>query len=241
MFERLYAYVRKKLTERRPYTIRFTFTFLLTIAAMFSMANIVSREQAGITLAPRADMVRVGDTFIVDVFAEVFEPVNAVRIDVKFDNRLLELVSLNKSQSVLTLWTEEPFLNGNTIVIEGGTYRRGFVGRHQLTALEFRVLEAGTAAFEATHVRLFAGDGTGRTITPTVTDGVRITTRSESDAIDLTPISKIDIAGIITLREVSIFMADWRNRAVVHDFNNDGVMDFRDFSILLSKLFRSQN
>lgn len=234
--KQLYYYIRQKITQRRPYTIRFTFTFLLALASILGTATIVSKEQAGIILVPTVQTTRVGETFTVEVLAEVYEPVNAVRVDILFNNSVLELLSINKSDSVLTLWTEEPYLDANKIIIEGGTYRRGFVGRHKITELEFRVLQAGEVLFEVDQSQFFAGDGTGRVVSAPLAETVQVVAREEGDFVDITPISKIDINGTVTLRDVSVFMADWRSRAVIHDFNNDGVMNFKDFSILLSRL-----
>ena len=50
-------------------------------------------------------------------------------------------------------------------------------------------------------------------------------------------ISDIDGDGTVTLKDVSIFMAAWRNQDVIFDFNGDGKMTFRDFGIILSDSF----
>lgn len=237
--KRIYEYIRVKLSRRRQYTIRFTFSFLLLAAIPIGFASVATKEQSGITLTTSATSVRVGDTFSVDVFAEVFEPVNAVNIAITYDDELLEIISINKSQSVLTIWTSEPSVKNGKINLEGGTYRRGFLGKHKITTIEVRVKKPGLAIFNTSNVEFLAGDGTGRKVTAGLTNTIQVTTRDTDDFVDLTGVAKIDINGVVTLREVSIFMADWRSRQVMHDFNNDGVMDFRDFSILLARLIRS--
>jgi len=237
--KRIYEYIRLKLSRRRQYTIRFTFSFLLLAFVSIGFASVVTKEQSGIILTTSASSVRVGDTFTLDVFAEAFEPVNAVNVAITYDEELLEIISINKSQSVLTIWTNEPSVKDGKIILEGGTYRRGFVGKHKLTTIEVRVKKPGLAIFNTSNVHFLAGDGTGRRITAGLRNTIQVTTRDTGDFVDLTGVAKIDITGVVTLREVSIFMADWRSRSVIHDFNNDGVMDFRDFSILLARLVRS--
>jgi hypothetical protein len=205
---------------------------------MLGFASVITKTQTNLTLSTSATSVPVGGTFFVDVFAEVYEPVNAVRVELVFDPELLEIVAVDKSKSVLSLWTNEPSVSGNVITLEGGTYRRGFVGRHQLTQLEVKVLAPGQAEFSARKIEFLAGDGTGRMLPVGLTNTVRIATNNEA-VVDLTGTPKIDIAGTVTIRDVSIFMADWRTGTVKHDFNNDGRMNFVDFSILLSRVIQS--
>lgn len=236
---RIYQYIKEKLQRRRLYTIRFSFSFLLLVLSAMGMASVITKEQPGVILTTSATTVRVGDTFTVDVYAEVFEPVNAVSVNITYDDELLEVLSINRSQSVLTIWTEEPTVSDGVVYLEGGTYRRGFVGKHKLTTLEVRVKQAGVAMFDTTKLQFFAGDGTGKTVPAGLTNTIQIVTREAGDFIDISDHKKIDINGVVTLREVSVFMADWRSNTTMHDFNNDGVMDFRDFSILLTHLIRS--
>lgn len=205
---------------------------------MAGFASVVTKSQPSLTLVTSASSAQVGETFLVDVFAEVFEPVNAVSIEIAFDSDVLEIISIDKSQSVLSLWTEEPAVAGGIITLEGGTYRRGFVGKHKITQLEVKVTKPGVAEFRARKVEYLAGDGTGRILSAGLTNTVRVAGRDDT-FVDLTGTAKIDIAGVVTLREVSIFMADWRSQNVIHDFNGDGLMNFVDFSILLSRVLRS--
>lgn len=234
----LYYIIRDRLKRRRQYTIRYTFSFFLAIALVMGFANVITKSQPSLTLSTSASSVQVGEIFFVDVFAEVFEPVNAVHIEITFDPALLQIVAIDKTQSVLSLWTNEPLVKDNTIVLEGGTFRRGFVGRHKITQLEVKVLAPGIAEFATRKIEYLAGDGTGRRLQAGLTNTVRVATR-DSSFVDLTGVAKIDVAGVVTLREVSIFMADWASQGYVHDFNNDGKMNFIDFSILLSRVIRS--
>ena len=107
---------------------------------------------------------------------------------------------------------------------------------------------AGSAQFLAGTVNLLAGDGKGTSIKADTTRA-KITTNvypvGEKPAGNMTlegevsflVVTDIDGDGAVTLTDISSFMANWTSQERKFDFNNDGQMTFRDFSIILFDYF----
>src|SRR5690606_17479817 len=106
-------------------------------------------------------VVTAGDVFAVDIYAFAHVPVNAVDITLRFDESAVEVVSVDRGQSVLTLWTEDPVIADDYVTLRGGTFRKGFLGEHKIATVELRALEGGSGEFKTENVLLLAGDGQG--------------------------------------------------------------------------------
>ena len=74
-------------------------------------------------------------------------PVNAVDISVTFSPDQVEILGIDRGQSVITLWTEDPHVEGNAVIMRGGTYAKGFVGEHKIATLKVRAKASGKAMF----------------------------------------------------------------------------------------------
>lgn len=109
-----------------------------------------------------------GTTFTVGVYAGSAESsVNAVSGIVSYPQDKLELVSISKNQSIVSLWVQEPsFSNAaGTVNFEGIILNPGFKGSQgKILALTFRVKAKGIAPLSFTTASMLANDGEGTEI-----------------------------------------------------------------------------
>jgi hypothetical protein len=227
-------------------TVRYMFPLVLGVVAILS-ASVISTESSYIRLESSQTSVMIGERFSIDVYASAHVPVNALDITINFNPDMVEVTGVDKAQSVLTVWTEEPTIRENSITMGGGTFRRGFVGEHLVATIKAEAKFNGMTEFIVKEAELLAGDGKGTPVTVTGTgEGSKrsflIYDQDDSPdsisaefGLNINP--DIDGDGKVTLKDISAFMAAWHQESKIYDFNNDGKMNFRDFSIILAKSF----
>lgn len=236
--------------EKRP--VRKMFPVLIGFLAFLGASALTSVDSSYIKLTPSQSMVMSGEAFYIEVFAYAHVPVNALDITIEFDEASLEILSVDKGQSVLTLWTEEPAVEGNRITLTGGTYRRGFVGEHLVATVKAKAKGSGKADFKVSDAILLAGDGSGKpvSLTHSATESEKsfVIYNQNEDPTTLEATLNVGISadidgdGTVTLKDISTFMSAWYNGDTRYDFNNDAKMNFIDFSIILARsFFRSAN
>lgn len=233
--------------RRQRRTIRYAYPLLFISFALLGAAAITSNDSSFVRIESSVAAVRANDSFAVDVYAYAHEPVNAVDISLEFPIDQIEVLGIDTGESVITIWTQDPYVDKNTVHLSGGTYRRGFLGEHLIATINMRAKETGMAEFSASTVRLLAGDGTGsevQTTSSVTSSGASIVIMDENaDQTTLDAVASIKIVtdingdGVVTLSDISAFMAAWFDRDQAYDFNGDGRMNFRDFSIILADSF----
>lgn len=233
--------------RRPPGTVRIMFS-VLTVALFLGASVIGSNQVSYIKLVPSETIVAEGSRFSLDIFAFAHVPVNAVDITINFRPGSVEVLGVDRGQSVLTIWTEDPVIAKDKVTLAGGTFRRGFVGEHRIATLELRALKPGNSEFIVTEAELLAGDGRGTPVRVVESNNSAVEfliydentdSATIGAAVNLAVVTDLDGDGKVTLRDVSAFMASWFSRDMVYDFNDDGLMTFRDFSIILASVFRA--
>lgn len=227
-------------------TVQYMFPLFIGLAAILG-ASLISTEQSYIKLIPSKTAVMNGESFTVAIYAYAHVPVNALDLKINFSSGMVEVLAVDKGQSVLSIWTQEPKITNNSILISGGTYRRGFIGEHLVATIKARAKFTGKTEFIVEDAKLLEGDGKG---TPVIVAGIGENAKTsfyiydQSDnpetisanlGLKINP--DIDGDGKVTLRDISSFMAAWGGTSSVYDFNNDGRMNFIDFSIILARSF----
>ncbi len=232
--------------QNRKGTVRYMFSTILSIAALLGAAAITANDTSYVRLSLSSAIVQEGDSFLLDVYAFAHVPVNAVDITLQFDEQAVKVESVDKGQSVLTIWTEEPRIESNKVILRGGTYRKGFIKEHKIATIKLKANKPGQSVLGATNVTLLAGDGKGTEVAVAETTDTNLNlyvydqnTSPDSIAISaaVNIYTDIDSDGVVTLKDISIFMSAWVDKKVVYDFNKDNRMNFRDFSIILSDFF----
>lgn len=239
----------KPVAVRRSLTVRYMFPVFLSLAAIFGASVITSNDASYVKLSPSKNTVMNNEQFYIEVFAYAHVPVNAVDIDIQFDANSLEILSVDKAQSVLTIWSKEPKIENNLISFSGGTYRRGFVGEHLLATIKVRAKMAGRTELFLKNVNFLAGDGKGTpvAVSQNSSDSKKsfiIYNQGEDPAKIVADLgiglnADIDGDGQVTLKDISSFMSAWYDGSIIYDFNGDKKMNFVDFSIILAKSFQS--
>ena len=234
-------------------TVRFAFPLLFTVAALLGASVIDSSSQTYIHIESSASSVREGEIFEINVYVSAHVPVNAVDIALAFPDTQVEVIGIDTGESVITLWTEQPYVKDNAVVLRGGTFRKGFKGDHLIATINAKANTSGLATFEVADSMLLAGDGSGSEVTVSENgeestqlyvanaDGT-FTTTNESGAglegaVTIRIITDIDGDGEVSLGDLSRFMTAWASRTEVFDFSGDGRMTFKDFGIILADAF----
>lgn len=247
MMRTLFYSIRRLFSlPKRGRTVRYMFPALVSLMAMMGAAVITSDEASYVRLEVSDTAVAEGQQLSVDVYAYAHVPVNAVDITLQFDSATVEVAGVDTGRSVLTIWTEEPIIKSNQVILRGGTFRKGFLREHLIATIQLKAKQPGQSQLTAADVVLLAGDGKG---TPVSVADIEASdaniyvydesTDPESIGIDIAVniVTDLDGDGKVSLRDVSAFMAAWGDRTIVYDFNGDNRMTFRDFSIILADWF----
>lgn len=239
--------VRQLSTRSR--SVRFMFPVIIGGFAFLAASVITSGDVSYIRLESSVKTIKAGERFSVAVHAFAHEPVNAVDITLTFDPKSVKVLGIDRGESVITLWAEDPKVTNNRITLRGGTFRRGFLGDHLLGRVELQAITTGQTLFSASNVLLLAGNGTGESVKTGSAQDSSTTVyifdentdpSSIAAAIGVSVITDIDGDGKVALKDISIFMSSWSSKDSIFDFNGDGKMTFRDFSILLADYFRGR-
>lgn len=220
------------------------------VAVAFGMlgASYLSGSSSYVILTPSPQYVEAGAMVEILVEAVAHTPVNTVDIEVAFPPDQLQIVSIDKGDSVITLWTAEPVIENNKVQLSGGVYRKGFSGRHIIARINARAVNEGNADVLVRSSIFLAGDGKG---TPIAIDpdsnrkaavqigkiGVIDPKTTISGKVAVAVFTDIDGDRDVDLEDIQAFMSAWRNGNSKYDFNGDGRMTFRDFAIILSDSF----
>jgi hypothetical protein len=234
-----------QLHNSRTVRYAFSFSFLFLFATVLGMAAVVTKSGSSVKIIADQSAVELGQVFSVDVYVYASQPINAVDLSVVFPADQVEILGIDRGESVITLWTDDPHVEGSSIIMRGGTYKKGFVGEHKIATINARAKTTGLVTFVIGTVKLLAGDGLGSSVdadtsTVAITTVVPVgqlplaATKGNGNAIVVTD---IDGDGAVSLKDISSFMASWSGSGGKYDFNNDGVMTFKDFSIILSDYF----
>jgi hypothetical protein len=222
------------------------FSWMFVFALAIGVASVVSSSKSSIILET-SDIENVADkSFTIAVYAVATTPVNAVSLSIGFPEDKIEVLGIDRGESVITLWTSDPRVENGAVILEGGTYRKGFVGKHLIATIRAKAKTTGEIVFSTKEASLLAGDGRGTAINAKIGEDSSLrlkigeaTGTLEGEAVVLL-VSDVNTDGKVTLDDISIFMVEWVKQNNRYDFNNDGAMTFRDFSILLANYFRSQ-
>ena len=240
----------------RSATVRFAFPLVFAFAALIGTAALLDSSGSYIHLKSSTQSVKAGESFTIDVYAFAHVPVNAIDIKLRFPKEYVQIEGIDTGDSVITLWTQEPYVEKDTVILRGGTFRKGFRGDHKIATINAVAVETGLAQISVGEVLLLAGDGSGSKVAvqpnadtsktvyiadelgqfPDGASGDATAVALQGNAT-IVVVTDIDNDGQVTLTDISRFMSEWRSKGIVYDFNGDGQMTFRDFGIILAHYF----
>ncbi len=139
--------------------------FFLVIGISFPLVSLGEK----LYFAPSLGSYTIGKTFSVRVFvaSPSGQSINAVSGVVKFPPEKLELISLSKSESIVSLWVQEPTFSNTSgsAQFEGVILNPGFAGSAgKVITLNFKVVGSGDTALSFSSGAVLANDGNGTNV-----------------------------------------------------------------------------
>ena len=128
----------------------------------------ISVEAATLSFSQNNSSYTVGQTFSVNLYTNSSDQsMNAVSGVVSFPSDKLQVVSISKAGSILSLWAEEPSFSNSagTVSFEGIVLNPGFTGANgKILVINFRARAVGQASLRLSSGAVLANDGTGSNI-----------------------------------------------------------------------------
>ncbi len=224
----------------------------LSITSLLMTPMLVNYE-ATMRIEPSSGAVILGDTFKVQVVVSSKIPVNVFRGQVRFNQEVLSVESIEYNTSIADLWAELPWYeNGEgTVNFTGGTTRKGgFVGEGSLITIIFKTKALASTVLRLEDARILEHNGLGTDVplagpidalfnvedsvisTQTVSEP-KVTTATLSVKPEL-PTTDLNGDGKQTIADISIFMLNIVGSSDARfDFNVDGVVDTKDMRIIM--------
>ena len=237
-------HIRSRRKRRAVSTVHFMFPIMAFTLGIVG-ATLLSGNSSAVVLTPSAAYVAAGDDVVVSVEAVAAAPVNTVDIEVDFPSSLTPK-SIDIGGSVITLWTNEPKIDGNKVTFRGGTFRQGFLGKHLIAKVHAKATQEGEADVFVRNSTFLAGDGKGTELAVSNNSSaaqVHIGTKGKDGSVVLGGTVSVQVVtdingdGKVNFTDIEAFMSAWKTGAKTFDFNGDGKMSFRDFGIILADAF----
>jgi hypothetical protein len=148
-------------------TKKITFSFFaLFFLTIFSLPSV--GEAATLRLSPAGGSYNVGQTFSVSALVNSSDQaMNAASGMITFSPDILEVTSVSKGGSIMSLWVKEPsFTNSaGTVSFEGVVLNPGFTGSAgTIVTVTFRAKKEGTVSLRFSSAQVLANDGSGQNI-----------------------------------------------------------------------------
>lgn len=231
-------------SERKQKTVEYTFSLVVFAMLFAGLATVVSHNESYISIHTQAGTVSPDQQFVIEVTAFAHIPINAVDIVLSYPEDVMEVEGIDTGTSVITLWTKDPYAEDGSIYLSGGTFKKGFIGEHTIARIKAKALVPGEAKVAIRNTQLIAGDGLGTevAVSDSGDDNVEIIIIGSTDGVltakaEISIVTDTDGDGDVDFQDVTSFMAVWVTRSGTYDFNGDGKMTIKDFSILLADTF----
>lgn len=125
-------------------------------------------EAASLTIAPVSVSVEEGQNVTLTVsVSSPTEAMNALSGTITFSRNILEVISLSKTNSIVSLWVAEPSFSNSagTVSFEGVVLNPGYQGSSgKVFSISFKAKTAGTATVSFSSGSVLANDGAGTNI-----------------------------------------------------------------------------
>ncbi len=154
---------------QRKFKIIFTFSIALIVGS-FSRAN-----AADIFVTPSLGNYSKGQSFSVSIYVSSPDSaINAVSGILSFPSDTLEVTSISKTGTIMSLWVQEPTFSNQagTVNFEGVILNPGFTGPSaKILTVNFRAKGYGLADTTFSSASILANDGTGTNVLKAISGG----------------------------------------------------------------------
>ncbi len=142
--------------------------FVTALLASSLWGGVLVAQAQTIYISPASDSYYIGQAFSVRVnVSSQTQAVNAVSGTVSFPSDLLQVVSISKTDSIMSLWVQDPsFSNAaGTVDFAGVVLNPGFIGSSgKALTINFKAVNSGQAKVKLVEGSLLANDGQGTNI-----------------------------------------------------------------------------
>lgn len=151
------------------------FKIILIFAIALFIGNFSHANAADIFVTPALGNYTVGQRFSVDIY--VSSPsvaINAVSGILSFPSDSLEVTSISKAGTIMSLWVQEPTFSNQagTVNFEGVVLNPGFTGSSaKVLTVNFRAKGYGLADTTFSSASILANDGTGTNVLKSISGG----------------------------------------------------------------------
>lgn len=235
--------ISSSFTRNEKTTVRYAFPIVALTALFAGLAAVSTQNGSYISITTSQSNVQADETFTIEVKANAHVPVNAVDIVIDYPEEHIQIEGIDIGTSVITLWTEKPYARNGNVYLRGGVFQKGFLGEHTIARIRAKATATGLAYVNLESASLVAGDGKGTTVqVEKISDTqTRIYVSAADGSLEGTAtidiVTDLDGDGSVSLADISAFMGAWFSKSKTFDFNGDGRMTFKDFSILLADSF----
>lgn len=131
-----------------------------------ALPGIGRAASASLQLSPGSVTTTVGLTFSVTLNVNTNGTgINAASGSIVFPGSLLEAVSVSRSGSIFSFWTDTPTISGETVKFGGGLPTPGYSGtKGKILTVTFRAKASGTANIVVSDGKILANDGGGTNV-----------------------------------------------------------------------------
>ncbi len=140
---------------------------LVFIFLLFSVGA-QSAEAASLYFLPASGFYTIGQTFTISVYVSSSnQAINATSGIISFPQDKLQVISLSKTGSIISLWVQEPSFSNisGTINFESIVWNPGFIGNSgKIFNITFKTKTAGAAGIIFSSGSILANDGKGTNI-----------------------------------------------------------------------------
>lgn len=240
-FAKLKRWYRQKRNTHSG-TVRYAFPAVLAFSALVSFAGALMSDSSYVRIETVPDRVVAGQEVTINIYASAYTPTNAVDLKIAYPEQQLHVDRIDTGESIITIWTAEPYAKDGRVYLQGGVFRKGFLGEHLIARIKAHAIESGVARIVATESVFLAGDGKGTTVAVTNTGSEKANVQIDAagslkSTVSIGLITDINGDGKVDFIDIQKFLSAWHNSQSYFDFNGDGKMTFIDFGILLAHAF----
>jgi len=154
--------------NKQNYFRKFLIIFVVCLLSVVNFAPYAKAAGASLFFSPSSGNYKVGEIFTVGIYVgSNDQSMNAASGVITFPVDKLEVISLNKGGTIMSLWVQEPAYNntGGTISFEGIALNPGYIGTSgNLISIAFKAKTNGTASLNFSSGSVLANDGQGTEI-----------------------------------------------------------------------------